>query len=177
MATTIAEPAFMTADNLIGIIRQVALIGIMACCMTFVIMTRGIDLSVGPVLALAELLSYFALDAGYPLTSVILCGLAAGVAVGLLNGAIIAYLEMPPIIVTLGMLSIVRGMALIVGGPEQHLIRAEPAYSFIGTGSLFGLPFSIYIFAFVAPTMIFLQNRTPLGLMVASAATTSVPRS
>jgi ribose/xylose/arabinose/galactoside ABC-type transport system permease subunit len=66
------------------------------------------------------------------------------------------------------MLSIVRGTALILGGPEQHLIRNEPAYSFIGTGNLFGLPFSIYIFAAVALVMIFIQRRTPLGLYVAA---------
>jgi ribose/xylose/arabinose/galactoside ABC-type transport system permease subunit len=90
------------------------------------------------------------------------------VLVGLLNGMIVAFLQLPPIIVTLAMLSIVRGTALILGGPEQHLIRNEPAYSFIGTGNLFGLPFSIYIFAAVALVMIFVQRRTPLGLYVAA---------
>ena len=61
-----------------------------------------------------------------------------------------------------------RGAALILGGPEQHLIRDEPAYTFIGAGNLFGLPFSIYIFALVALVMIFVQRRTPLGLLVAA---------
>jgi ribose/xylose/arabinose/galactoside ABC-type transport system permease subunit len=164
----IAEPAFLTPSNLIGIVRQVAIIGIMAVCMTFVIMTGGVDLSVGPVLALGGLISYFFLAAGYPLPVVLLAGLAGGVLVGLLNGMIVAFLQLPPIIVTLAMLSIVRGTALILGGPEQHLIRNEPAYSFIGTGNLFGLPFSIYIFAAVALAMIFVQRRTPLGLYVAA---------
>jgi len=165
---TLAEPAFLTPDNLIGIVRQVALIGIMACCMTFVIMTGGVDLSVGPVLALGGLLSFYALDAGLPLPVVIAAGLAGGLAVGLLNGAIIALLDLPPIIVTLGTLSITRGAALLIGGPEQHLIRGEEAYSFLGAGALFGLPFSIYIFAAVAVLMILIQTRTPLGLLVAA---------
>jgi ribose/xylose/arabinose/galactoside ABC-type transport system permease subunit len=164
----IAEPAFLTPGNLIGIVRQVAIIGIMAVCMTFVIMTGGVDLSVGPVLALGGLVSYFFLEAGYPLPVVLLAGLTSGVLVGMLNGMIVAFLQLPPIIVTLAMLSIVRGTALILGGPEQHLIRNEPAYSFIGTGNLFGLPFSIYIFAAVALAMIFVQRRTPLGLYVAA---------
>ena len=163
-----AQPAFISPDNLIGIVRQVALVGIMATCTTFVIMTGGVDLSVGPVIAAAGLVSYYALDAGLPLALGVLAGLSVGVAVGLANGAAVAFLELPPIIVTLAMLSIVRGSALLIGGPEQHLIRGWPEYSFIGAGNLFGLPFPIYLFALVALVMIFVQRRTPLGLLVAA---------
>ena len=164
----IVQPAFLKPDNLIGIVRQVALIGIMATCTTFVIMTGGVDLSVGPVLAMAGLVSYFCLEARLPLVVVVLAGLSTGALVGLANGLIIAFLRLPPIIVTLATLSIVRGLALILGGPEQHLIRNEPAYTFIGAGNLFGLPFSIYIFALVALVMILIQRRTPLGILVAA---------
>ena len=163
-----AQPAFISPDNIIGIVRQVALVGIMAVCSTFVIMTGGVDLSVGPVLAAAGLVSYYSLDAGLPLALVILTGLSVGGLVGLANGAAVAFLELPPIIVTLAMLSIVRGSALILGGPEQHLIRDQPEYSFIGAGNLFGLPVPVYIFALVALVMIFVQRRTPLGLLVAA---------
>ena len=168
IAFAVAQPAFVTADNLIGIVRQVALIGIMATCTTFVIMTGGVDLSVGPVLAIGGLISFYCLQAALPLPIVIAAGLAVGVLVGLANGVAIAFLKMPPIIVTLATLSIVRGAALILGGPEQHLIRNEPAYSFIGGGSVFGLPFSIYVFAFVAMIMIVVQRLTPLGILVAA---------
>ena len=163
-----AEPAFLKPDNLIGIVRQVALIGVMATCTTFVIMTGGVDLSVGPVLAISGLISFYCLEPGLPLPIVILAGLSAGALVGLANGLTIAFLRLPPIIVTLAMLSIVRGSALILGGPEQHLIRNQPAYAFIGAGSLFGLPFPTYIFAFVALAMILLQRSTPFGLLVAA---------
>jgi len=125
-------------------------------------------LSVGPVLAIAGLISYYSLAADLPLAVVILSGLAAGLLVGLANGVMIAYLQLPPIIVTLATLSIVRGSALILGGPEQHLIRDAPQYTFIGTGNLLGFPFSIYIFALVAMVMIFVQQCTPLGLLVAA---------
>jgi ribose/xylose/arabinose/galactoside ABC-type transport system permease subunit len=165
---TVAQPAFINPDNLIGIVRQVALIGIMATCTTFVIMTGGVDLSVGPVLAASGLVSYYCLEANLPLVLVILAGLSVGVLVGLANGAAIAFLQLPPIIVTLAMLSIVRGWALMLGGPEQHLIRDKPEYTFIGAGNLFGMPFSITLFALVALVMIFLQRRTPLGLLVAA---------
>ena len=89
----IAQPAFLTPDNLIGIVRQVALIGIMATCMTFVIMTGGVDLSVGPVLAIAGLVSFYCLQADLPLAIVILAGLAVGVLVGTFNGLVIAFLQ------------------------------------------------------------------------------------
>jgi ribose/xylose/arabinose/galactoside ABC-type transport system permease subunit len=88
--------------------------------------------------------------------------------VGFANGAAISFLQLPPIIVTLAMLSIVRGSALMLGGPEQHLIRDKPEYTFVGSGNLFGLPFSIYVFALVALVMIFVKRRTPLGLLVAA---------
>ena len=165
---SLTEPAFLTPDNLVGIARQVALIGIMAVCTTFVIMTGGVDLSVGPVLAIGGLVSYFALQADLPLVLVVLAGLCAGAVVGFANGAIIALLQLPPIIVTLATLSITRGAALILGGPEQHLIRGEPAYSFIGAGNFLGLPSSIWIFAMVALVMTLVQRATPLGMLVAA---------
>ena len=163
---TIAQPAFLSSENLLGIVRQMTLVGIMAIAMTFVIMTGGVDLSVGPVLALSGLVSFFALDAGMPLPVAVAAGLAVGIAVGLANGVLIAFLGLPPIIVTLALLSIVRGVALIFGGPELHLIRNQPAFTFIGTGTVIGLPLSVWIFAVAAGVLMFVQGRTALGLQV-----------
>lgn len=164
----IAEPAFLTPDNLLGIVRQIALVGIMAAASTFVIMTGGVDLSVGPVLALAGLVAYFVLGEGYPVPVAVLAGLGVGLVVGLLNGAAIGFLDLPPIIVTLASLSIVRGTALIVGGPDLHSIRDQPIYSAIGTGSLAGIPLPVWIFAAMVLLLIFVQARTPFGLLVAA---------
>ncbi|HEY9009575.1 MAG TPA: ABC transporter permease [Devosia sp.] len=168
VAFSLLQPAFLKPENIIGIFRQMALVGIMATCMTFVIMSGGVDLSVGPVLAISGLVAFFALDAGLPLPLVLGSGLLLGVVIGLANGLIIAFLGLPPIIVTLATLSIVRGWALILGGPEQHLIRNQEAYTFIGAGNLFGIPFSIFIFAAVALLMIFLQRSTALGIVVSA---------
>jgi ribose/xylose/arabinose/galactoside ABC-type transport system permease subunit len=162
------QPAFLGADNLVGILRQVAIVGIMASAMTFVIMTGGIDLSVGPVLALAGLAAVLSLDAGLGLPLALVIALALGLAIGLLNGGLIAWVGLPPIIVTLAMLSIVRGSALLLGGPDLHGVRGQPAFSFIGTGSIAGLPFSVWLFGAVAATLVFAQRRTPLGLQVAA---------
>jgi len=168
VAFAVAQPAFLSRDNLIGIVRAVSLIGIMASCTTFVIMTGGVDLSVGPVMALAGLVAFYSLQSGLPLQLVVLAGLGSGFAIGLVNGAIIAFAGLPPIIVTLAALSIVRGAALLIGGADLHQISDHPEYSFIGAGVLLGLPVSIYLFAVVAAFMIFLQRRTPLGLLVAA---------
>lgn len=165
---SIAQPAFLTPDNLVGIIRRVTLIGIMAMPMTFIIMTGGIDLSVGPVLAASGLIAVLSLESGLSLPLALLVGLGIGLIVGMMNGVVIAFFGLPPIIVTLAMLSIVRGSALILGGPDLHSIHDQSGYTFIGNGNVLGIPFSIYLLAMVVVLMYFLQKRTALGLKVAA---------
>jgi ribose/xylose/arabinose/galactoside ABC-type transport system permease subunit len=162
------EPAFISVDNLTGIVHRMATTGIMAEGMTFVIMTGGIDLSVGPVLAIAGLVAFFSLQWGAPTVIAVLAGVATGTLIGAVNGIVVAFLRLPPIIVTLGMLSIVRGSALIIGGPILHQLGSGLAYSFIGTGSILGVAFSIWVFAGVVAVMALLQNRTTFGLQVAA---------
>jgi len=165
---TVLKPAFISLDNVVGIVHRMATTGIMAEGMTFVIMTGGIDLSVGPVLAIAGLVSFFSLQSGAPVIVAVLAGVGTGTAVGAINGAAVAIFKLPAIIVTLAMLSIVRGTALIVGGPILHQLHGGTAYSFIGTGFLFGVPFSIWLFVGVVGAMVFLQTRTTFGLQVAA---------
>jgi ribose/xylose/arabinose/galactoside ABC-type transport system permease subunit len=164
----ILNPAFVSVDNIVGIVHRMATVGIMAEGMTFVIMTGGIDLSVGPVLAIAGLVTFFALQYGASVVVAVLGGVGTGAIVGALNGVAIAFFRLPAIIVTLGMLSIVRGSALILGGPILHQLRGGLAYSFIGTGFVLGIPFSIWLFAAVVVAMVLLQTRTTFGLQVAA---------
>ena len=165
----LAEPAFLSADNLRGILSQVALTGIMAVFMTFVIMTGGIDLSIGPVMALGGLAAYAVFHAAdLPIVLAVLAGLGAGMGAGALNGAAIAGLRLPPIIVTLAMLSIVRGFALLVGGPDLHQIRGEPGYTWLGNARVLGLPPAVWTFAGLAALMYWVQQRTSFGVMVSS---------
>ncbi|MCY4303824.1 MAG: ABC transporter permease [Aestuariivita sp.] len=163
------EPAFLTLESAISVVHRMAIIGIMAIGMTFVIMTAGIDLSVGPTLALSGLVSFFSLQVvGIPLPFAILAGLLSGAFVGAVNGFVVAVFQLPAIIVTLGMLSIVRGSALILGGPALHQISNMPAYSFIGTGSVLGVPLSVWLFAAVAGVAIWVQRYTAYGVRVSS---------
>jgi len=162
------EPAFLSGSNLIGILRSVSLVGIMALGMTFVIMTGGIDLSVGPVSAIAGLVAFFTLTAGDGVALALMAGAGLGLIIGIGNGLLIAGLGLPPIVVTLGMLSIVRGSALLLGGPDLHGIRDQAVYSFIGSGAVAGLPMPILIFAALAALIWFLQAATPFGTLVAA---------
>jgi ribose/xylose/arabinose/galactoside ABC-type transport system permease subunit len=161
------KPVFLTPDNLVSIVHQVAIIGIMAIGMTFVIMTGGIDLSIGPVLAIAGVFAadILAITAG-SVPAAIGGALAVSAAVGVANGMFVAKLDLPPIVVTLAGLSIVRGAALLIGGPELHLIRGPEPFIFIGSGLIGGFPFSVLIFVAAILLATFVQYGTTFGLSV-----------
>nr|WP_321524522.1 ABC transporter permease [uncultured Cohaesibacter sp.] len=165
----VLAPVFLTPANFTAIIYQMSITGIMAVCMTFVIMTGGIDLSVGPVLASSGLVVFFLLHiAHFPLLPAVVLGVLTGAVTGAISGFVIALFNLPAMIVTLGMLSIVRGSALLAGGPDLHLVREQPGFEFIGNGFLFGIPFAIWIFVAVSLLLIFIQTRTTFGLQVAA---------
>jgi len=164
---TAIKPVFLSPDNLISIVHQVAIIGIIAVGMTFVVMTGGIDLSIGPVLAIAGCFAADILTAtGGNVALAIGGALTVAAAAGFANGALIAFLGLPPIVVTLASLSIVRGAALLIAGPDLHLIRGPEAFLFIGSGLIGGVPFSVFLFIAAVALAAFLQYRTTFGLSV-----------
>jgi ribose/xylose/arabinose/galactoside ABC-type transport system permease subunit len=167
MVFTAVEPVFLTLPNLISIAYQVAIIGIMAVCMTFVVMTGGIDLSVGPVLAISGVVAAnILLATDGAILPAIAGALATAAAVGLANGLCVAYFALPPIVVTLATLSVVRGAALLTAGPELHLIRGPESFLFIGSGLIAGIPFSVFVFAATALLAACLQYGATFGISV-----------
>src|SRR3954447_13992204 len=102
IALTIATPHFLTRNNLSSVVRQTAVINIMALGMTLVIISGGIDLSVGSILAVSGLFGAMAIKAGWPIPLAILVGIGSGLVCGLLNGLMITRLKIAPFIVTLG---------------------------------------------------------------------------
>src|ERR1044072_8418637 len=112
-AMTLASDEFLTSNNLSNLARQVAIFGIIAVGQLLVILTAGIDLSVGSVLGLAGGVTAAVLYQRAPLPLAILGGLALAVVAGLINGGLVAYAGLPPFIVTLGMLGIARGVVLV----------------------------------------------------------------
>src|SRR5215204_3899336 len=109
----ILTPHFLTVSNLLNVLEQTSINAVIAVGMTFVILSAGIDLSVGSVLALAGVVMATLLQQGWPVVPAIAAGLLIGFAFGALNGVAIAWGRLPPFIATLGMMSIARGCALL----------------------------------------------------------------
>lgn len=140
---------FMTWRNWMDILRQTSINGILAVGMTYVILTRGIDLSVGSILAFSGLCSAMVAVQGYGLLAALSAGMFAGAVMGALNGFMVANLSIPPFVATLGMLSVGRGLTFILndGSPVTDL---PEAYLALGTGKLGPIGMPIVIFAIVA---------------------------
>jgi ribose transport system permease protein len=162
VALTIATPHFLTRINLSSLARQTAVINIMALGMTVVIISGGIDLSVGSILAVAGLFGTMAIKAGEPITAAVFIGIGSGLLCGLLNGVMITQFKINPFIVTLGTLEAYRGVALVVSkGLPVHEI--PDSFSYLGSGTLLGVPVSLWILAFCAVVIHFVLENTKLG--------------
>ena len=175
------SPAFFTGSNLRVMTEHVAIAAIMAIGETFVILSAGIDLSVGSIAGLAGMISGGLLNDGLSLFGVviwfnvplvILIGLGIGATAGAVNGVVITKLGVAPFIATLGMLSVARGVAELrsngatfpdlAGTPEHQ----NTGFDFVGTGSLAGVPFTIVLLAIFAAAAIYVAKRTAFGRRV-----------
>ncbi|RWI18237.1 ABC transporter permease [Mesorhizobium sp.] len=176
---SIAAPNFLSAANLILMSKHVALNAFLAMGMTFVIITGGIDLSVGSIVGLCGMVAGYLvlngidLQVGYTIYfnvfEIALITLAVGILIGAVNGLLITKLNVAPFIATLGVLYVARGLALLssdgrtfpnlVGKPDL----GTTGFGFLGAGRLLGLPVSIWILVVVAVGAAYLAKYTPLG--------------
>jgi ribose transport system permease protein len=162
VALAIASPHFLTSTNLSSVVRQTAVINIMALGMTMIIITGGIDLSVGAILAMGGLLGTMAMEKGLSIPAGVLIGILTGFACGLANGIMITGLRIEPFIVTLGTLGIFRGTTLIISnGLPVHRIPQQ--FSFLGEGNLLGVPFVLWILVACAIVTHVVLEHTRLG--------------
>jgi inositol transport system permease protein len=160
---SILSPTFFTTGNILNIIRQMSVVGIVAIGVTMIIITTGIDLSSGSVIALTSVVvASMSHPGSFPLALAILVGLAIGAGTGLISGTIIAKGRIAPFIVTLGMMTAARGAALLFTGGKPVGNLSDP-FKFIGQGSLFGLPMPILIFFVVALVSYIILNSTKFG--------------
>jgi ribose/xylose/arabinose/galactoside ABC-type transport system permease subunit len=164
IAASFLSPRFFTVPNLLNVLRQVSIVGILATGMTFVILTRGIDLSVGSILGIAVVLFAGSMDSR-GMAFAIPLGLGAATLAGLVNGVGIAYAGLPAFIMTLGMLSFVRGLAFIDTGGTPIPIISDNFYA-LGNGYLFGVPIPALIFIAGLLVSGFILGLTPFGRSV-----------
>jgi ribose transport system permease protein len=162
------SPSFLSPANLVNVLRQAALLTIVATAMTLTMLIAGIDLSVGSILALTSCMAaQFLLERSSP--ELALFGAAAalggGALLGCINGLAIAYLRLPAFLVTFGMMQIARGIAFIImKGTVFNGFRAE--FGFIGDGSLLGIPMPVLIALVLLAGVGFLLRRTTFGRAV-----------
>ncbi|WP_394888609.1 ABC transporter permease [Mesorhizobium sp. AaZ16] len=155
-------PGFFAERNLINILQQSSINACLALGMTLVIISGGIDLSVGPTAALSAVVSATMLVAGVPIPLAIAAGLAIGLACGFLNGALVAHVGLQPFIVTLGTLSTYRALALIYTGGNP-VLGLPAGFRGLFNGSLLGIPFAVIIVAAVALVAWVVLKKTPFG--------------
>ncbi len=161
-----ASPHFLTPVNMVNILLQTSVNGIIAIGMTLVIITAGIDLSVGSIVALSAVVAAsFAHPGGYPLIVAILAGIGVGLAVGLVNGLLIAKKGLAPFIVTLATMTAARGLALVYTS-GRPVINLTGSYDFIGGGSLLGVPLPVVLFALTIAAGVFFLHFTRFGRYV-----------
>lgn len=155
---------FLGFRNIMNVLRQVTITGTLAVGMTLVLITGGIDLSVGAVMAFAGVIAadLAHADSGVPVVVPIVVGILIGLAFGAASGALISFLNAPPFIVTLGMTSIARGCAYIYtqGSP---IINLSDSFEFIGQGTVAGIPFPVFIFIAVIVLFAYILHFTKLG--------------
>jgi ribose/xylose/arabinose/galactoside ABC-type transport system permease subunit len=160
------SPPFRTLSNFENILQQISVNGIMAVGMTLVIITEGIDLSVGSVLALSAVVATsFAHPGTHPLIVAILLGALVGLACGTVNGVLIAKKRLAPFIVTLGMMTVARGAALVYTS-GRPVINLSDAYNQIGGSGIGDIPYSAIIFFAVVLLGIFILHYTRFGRYV-----------
>jgi inositol transport system permease protein len=166
------SPAFLRITNILNILNQTAIWGIMALGMTFVIIAKGIDLSVGSVLAFSGLIAASLAQVPaqmklyqnlpeLPIIIPILAGLLVGTICGAVNGALVAFTKIPAFIATLGMMTIARGLALIYSN-ARPVSNLTPQMNAIGS-RVFGIPVPILIYLFVFIVSHILLNKTRFG--------------
>jgi ribose transport system permease protein len=158
VGTAVLNPIFITPTNLINVVRQIAILGIVSSGMAMLMISGGIDLSVGTTVSLAGVITGRVLAAGIGEIPAILSGLLVGSLVGLVNGLIVAKTKVQPFISTLGMMSVLQGFALIVTNGRQIPNLGGPLFEPIGGGMVGIIPVPvILLFAVVLASHLMLR--------------------
>lgn len=165
VVATILSKNFLSVSNLFNVIRQVAVGGLVACGMTFVILTGGIDLSVGSIVGLTGALSAGVLRTTDNILLAVFVAVMVGVLCGMVNGFFVSYCGIPAFIATLGMMTLLRGCVLVYTRGSPIAVK-NAVYKFIGKGSFLGVPLPIVLVIIFFLLGHYVLTQTPFGRAV-----------
>ena len=157
-----ASPFFLTTGNMTNLMKQVSIVAILAAGQAVVIISGGIDLSVGSILALSAVTIGWLIEHGVDPNLAILAGITMGTFAGWINGMVITRGKIPPFIATLGMLGIARGMALVITKGVSFQVL-EPVFLYIGNSKVLGLPVPLYFVIVVFAAVMVVMHTTVFG--------------
>lgn len=168
---SLASPNFLQTSNMLAILQATSVNGVLAIAATLVIITGGIDLSVGTLMTFCAVMAGVILtNAGMPLPLGVVGAIAVGAICGTISGALVAKMKIPPFIATLGMMLILKGLSLVISGTKPIYFNDTPGFSEISTGSLIGriipsvpVPNGVLILFVLALVIGYVLNRTVLG--------------
>lgn len=181
IALALVSPFFLTINNLLNIAKGAAVVGIIAVGETIVIIGGGFDLSVGSTMAAAGMAAGWLVNQGVPLPFAFAAAVAVGLIVGLLNGALVSYARINPLIATLATLSIVRGLSYVISGGRE-LVVSDPTFLAFGVGTFLGIPHIVWllfvmfgVFAWLMPRTLFGRYAYAIGSSSMAATRAGVP--
>jgi ribose transport system permease protein len=160
---SLLSPYFLTVDNFVNIMKTLPVVGIVAIGETLVLISGGVDLSVGSVAALSGVVTgLFWEQAGLPIWLAALAGLTTAGLIGLINGLLVTRLNINPLISTLATFSAVRGLAFVLTNAQMNQLT-QPQFQLIGRGEILGIPISFIIMLVLYAIFIFILRKTPFG--------------
>lgn len=160
-----ATPYFLTTNNLLNVAKALVIVGIAAAGETVVIIAGGFDLSIGSTMAAAGMLAAYLLDIGAGVGPAFLAAIVLGICIGATNGTLIAYFRINPLIATLAMLAIIRGLAFVISDGREIIITDKTWLS-LGTGKWAGIPYIVMILLLVYLAFALIMPRTTFGRYV-----------
>lgn len=168
---SLASPQFMQTTNMMSILQATSVNGVLAIAATLVIISGGIDLSVGTLMTFCAVITGTVLTwMGMPLLLGVLSAILSGACIGMLSGTFVAKMKVPPFIATLGMMLILKGLSLIISGAKPIYFNSTPGFTTISQGSLIGeifpqlpLPNGVLILFLMAIAISYVLSRTVLG--------------
>jgi len=162
---TFASPYFLSVNNLLNVAKALVIVGIAAAGETVVIIAGGFDLSIGSTMAASGMLAAYLLDSGTGVAVAFACSIMLGVGIGATNGTLISYFKINPLIATLAMLAIIRGLAFVISDGREIIITNQTWLN-LGTGKFAGIPLIVLILILIYVGFALMMPRTTFGRYV-----------